>query len=378
MTWRYFATRLNGDGTEDLIAPELPLSVESFTHTLSGPNAMTASIDFEVAHLKDEEGRPVFHRWETAIYAEKDDVIRWGGILKNIEEDGQRLVLTVEGFFSYAYGQPYDGEETYIQADPLVIARHIWEHLQAQDGGNIALVLDETTSPVRVGTETEDVEFETGEGNQVSFEAGPYKLAFFQTHDLGGEFDNLAEATPFDYAEVHEWSGDTIRHRLRLGYPTLGTKREDLRFVVGENVFTDPVVEQDGDLYASHVVVLGSGEGREMVRGTAEVNERDGLRRVKVITDKSAGSTPRADAIANAELQARLGVENISSLTIIDHPHAPLGALDVGDEILVQGSGRGWNGSLYLWVRVLEITTSPSAESATLTVTRTERTETNE
>lgn len=376
MAWRYFATRLNGDGTEDLIAPELPLTVDSFTETLSGPNTMSASIDFEVAYLKDEEGRPVLRRWQTAIYAEKDDVIRWGGILKDIEEDGQRLALTVEGFFSYAYGQPYIGEKTYIQADPLVIARHIWEHLQAQDGGNIALVLDETTSPVRVGTETEDVEFETGEGNQVSFEAGPYRLAFYKTHDLGGEFDNLAEATPFDYAEIHEWQGDIIRHRLRLGYPKLGSKRSDLRFVVGENVFEEPVVEQNGDDYATEVIVLGAGEGREMIRGSAEVNERDGLRRVKVITDKSAASKPRANAIAKAELQARVGAEDISSLVVVDHPNAPLGSFHVGDEILVQGSGLGWGGDLYLWVRILEISTSPGAESASLTVTRSERTET--
>lgn len=375
MSWRYFATRLNGDGTESLIASELPLSVDSFTETLSGPNAMSASIGFEVAYLKDEEGRPVLKRWETAIYAEKDDVIRWGGILTSVEEDGQRLALTIQGFTAYAYGQPYLDERQWIQVDPLVIARHIWEHLQSFDGGNLAVVLDETTSPVRVGTESEDVEFETGEGNQVSFEAGPYKLNFFSTHDLGGEFDNLAEATPFDYAEVHEWQGETIRHRIRLGYPALGQRREDLRFVVGENVYTDPVVEQDGDEYASEVVVLGSGEGRKMVRASAEVNERDGLRRVKVITDKSAASKPRAEAIAKAELQARIGAENVSTITVLDHPSAPLGSFSVGDEIRIQGSGKGWNGDLYLWVRILEITTQPGAESASLSVTRAERTD---
>lgn len=375
MSWRYFATRLNGDGTENLIATDLPLNVDSFTHTLSGPNAMSARIDFEVAYLKDEEGRPILKRWETAIYAEKDDVIRWGGILTDVEEDGQRLALTVQGFVAYAYGQPYLDERQWIQADPLVIARHIWEHLQSFDGGNLAVVLDETTSPVRVGTETEDVEFETGEGNQVSFEAGPYKLNFFSTHDLGGEFDSLAEATPFDYAEVHEWQGETIRHRIRLGYPALGQRREDLRFVVGENVHTDPVVEQDGDEYASEVVVLGSGEGRKMVRASAEVNERDGLRRVKVITDKSAASKPRAKAIAKAELQARIGAENVSTITVLDHPSAPLGSFSVGDEIRIQGSGKGWNGDLYLWVRILEITTQPGAESASLRVTRAERTD---
>lgn len=371
--WHYFATRLNGDGTETLLANELPLVVGSFTHSLSAPNTMSATIPVEVLHLRGEDGEPIFKRWSTAIYAEKDGLIRWGGVLTGVVETGQGISLEADGFVAYAYGQPYLNDRQFIDVDPLFLARHIWEHLQSFDGGNLAVVLDETTSPVRVGTPLEDVEFETDEGT-VSFEAGPYRLNFFSTHDLGGVFDDLAEATPFDYAEVHEWQGETIRHRIRLGYPALGRQRTDLRYVVGENIFTEPTVEQNGEAYASSVVVLGSGEGRKMVRGEAGVNEPDGLRRIRVITDKSATTPARAARVATIELRALTGAEEVSSFTIADHPNAPIAALSVGDEVLIQGGGAGWAGDLYLWVRVLEITTAPDSETATISVTRTERT----
>jgi hypothetical protein len=374
VSWRYLATNLNGDGTEEIIVAELPLAGVQVTKSLSAPDDLQATIPVEIAHLKDDNGLPVFIPWKTVIYAIKDDVVRAACIVTNMPmEDGQ-LRIEATGFAGYMYDQPYEGEQEWIQADPLVIARHIWAHIQSFENGDIGLVLDETTSPVRVGTQTTDVDFETGEGNQVSFEAGPYKLNWWTHHNLGQEFDNLAEATPFDYSEEHALEGETFTHKLRLGYPTLGRIRNDLRFVVGENVTLTPTIEIDGDEYASHVRVLGSGEGRTMITAVAEANAPLGLRRVSVITDKAAQSVPRAKAVADAELRLRLGKEDVTSIQVNNHPNAPVGAWEVGDQILIQGSGKGWGGGFYMWVRVLDYTISTETDTATLTVTRVERT----
>lgn len=373
--WRYFATRLHGDGTETMIASELPLSGVSITKVLSGPDEISGTIPVELAHLKGEDGEPVLLPWATALYAEHEGVIRGGGIVTDVRMEDGRLALTASGFRTYIDGIPYVDDRQWIQEDPLNLARHIWDHAQAQEGGNLGVILDETTSPVRVGTETEDVEFETGQGNQVSFEAGPYKLNFYSTHNLGQEFDNLAEATPFDYAEYHEWVGDVIRHRIRLGYPMLGRMRNDLRFAIGENVMNSPAVSLAGDEYASEVIVLGAGEGRKMVRGYAAIEPAPRLRRPVVITDKSARSVARANSIARSELRLREGSMDISTLLVRDHPHAPIGSWQEGDVIRVVGNSRGWGGDLYMLCRILDFTYQPGdTDLATLTVTRVERT----
>lgn len=375
VVWRYFATTLHGDGTETTLANDLPLSGVTIVKTLSGVDSIGATLPVEIAHLKDDNGNPVFREWSTAVYAEKDGIIRAGGILTHMGVDDGEVSLSVEGFVSYIDGMPYEGDVSYIDTDPMVIARHLWEHAQSFNGGNIPVVLDSTVSPVRVGTEEKDVEFEDGEGNTVNFQAGPRRLNFWSTHDMGREFEGLSVETPFDYREHHEWIGDVIRHRIELGYPRLGAVRDDLRFVVGENVVVPLRVDFEGDAYASEVVVLGSGEGRKMIRQRAAMNAPSRLRRVHVVEAKEADSDFKAKAIADSELVFRYGDGDVATITVRDHPNAPLGSFLPGDFILVQNDGMGWGGDLYMWVRILEVSLSPEeGETATLAVTREERT----
>lgn len=374
MSWRYFATTLHGDGRETLLADNLPLTGVQLTHTLSGVNVIDASLPVEIAHLKDSDGNPVFRQWHTAIYAEKDGYIRAGGIITRMSIEEGRLALSADGFVAYLHGLPYEGDESYIQADPMNIARHLWEHAQSFDGGNLGVVLDHNVSPVRIGTEEREVEFETGDGENVQFESGPYRLNYWTTFDLGREFDALADETPFDYREHHEWVGDTIRHRIELGYPRLGEMREDLRFVYGENVTAPLSIGFEGDDYASEVIVLGAGEGRRIVRQRARVNEPRGLRRVAVVEAKDITSGARAYSAALKELALRFGDADIATVTVRDHPNAPVWSIQPGDFILVQNYGGGWGGDLYIWVRVLEVTVTPEdSDTATLMVTREER-----
>jgi len=372
VSWRYLATRLHGDGTESLIANEVPLSDVSLTSVLSGPDALDAKVVPEVARLKDDHGRPVFRAWSTAIYAEADGRIRHGSIVVGTPADDSDLTVTGVGFTGYLSDMPYTSTRSRVQTDPLVEVRHMWAHVQGHKHGDLGVVLDNTRSPVRIGTKKKDVEFDTGAGEHVEFEAGPYKLNWWDTDDLAGEVDSLAEYTPFDYRMEHAWDGERIAHRLRLGYPSLGRRRHDLRFVVGENVVEVPKVSFSGDDYASEVLLLGAGEGRKMTRGRAQ-RSTDRLRRVAVITDGSLSSRKRADAAAEADLRWRRGETDLSQIVVRNHPHARVGSYVVGDDIFVQGMA-GWGGDVGLWVRVIEIAVSPGeSDDSTLTVIRSDK-----
>lgn len=371
MAWRYLARRLRGDGTEEPLIGNVPLHGATLREDLSGPGEIRGTIEPEIAHLQTSEGAPIFQPWSTAIYAEKDGRLRAGGILTGFKEKGPNLSLSCVGFSGYLQGQPYDGSRSEVDVDPMDMARHLWEHKQAKKNGNLGLVLDGTKSPVRIGSPLERVEFVTEAGEEVSFEAGPYTLQWWKTFDMGREFDDLAASTPFDYRVSHEWEGENIAHRLHLGYPKLGRRRHDLRFMVGENVFTTPEINYDGDDFASEVVVLGAGEGRKMIRGTApRVTNR--LHRAVVVQDKSLTSSKAAEALAARELSERLGDADVSQIVVPDHDHARIGEYDVGDEILLQ-SRQGWTDRLDLWVRILAITTTPERNHNTLSVARVEK-----
>lgn len=366
--WRFHVQSLPDGGW---LHRDLPLAGVEVTRELSGPGGLTGTIPVEVPDLLREDGSPLLIPWWTAVWAEASGQIRGGGIVVRAEANGPTLPVECVGIAGYPQGMPWLGSEyNGVQIDPLSAVRRIWAHLQSYPNGDLGVVVDGTTSPVRIGTESEDVEFTTGAGQNVSFEAGPFKLNPWTTSDLGREIDKLAADTPFDYLSHTAWDGERLAHRLELAYPRRGSRRHDLRFVVGENVTADPAQVMDGDDYASEVLALGAGEGRDMVR-TVLSAPRGGLRRVVTVADKSARSVRAVTDVARRELAWRSGAVEIDSLTVAESPLAEVASIEPGDEVFVQ-SDAGWL-ELGMWVRVLAVSTRPEELGvATLSVARSE------
>lgn len=375
--WRYFATRLNGDGTETLLDPDLPLEDVTVEDVLSGDQSLNAKIEPVYTKLLGPDGEPLLREWSTAIYAENDGDIRGGGILVDSGFDGPQWSMECVGFTGYLRDLPYTGSGYKgIKVDPIDVMRTIWDHAQGHPGGNIGITLDSTDTggKVTIGTELKQVEFDTQSG-PVSFEAGPYKLNWYSNHDLAGDIDDLAAETPFDYHERHFWDADgDLRHHIDIGYPRIGRRREDLRFIHGVNIWTPVEISRAGDLYASGTLVLGAGEGAAMVHALRESVTRPGgrLRRVAVVADDTIKSKKKAVTRADQENQWRRRLDDFDSIIVQDHPHAPLGAAKVGDEIRVEGQG-DWV-DVDMWVRILAISFQPAnGNVAEYTIARTDK-----
>lgn len=361
--WRYLAYRLNGDGTETLLDPDLPLQGVSLTRVLSGPDGHQSKIAPAVARLVGPDGQPIIKRWSTAIYAEEDNQIRHGCIVSDVGKAGSELSVTGVGFSGYAKNKIYQGDKFFVQEDPLDIVRHIWTYLQGRPRGNIGLVLDNDKQGTLIGTVLRQAQFDSING-PASFEAGPYKLNFWETDDLGGRIDDLATTYPFDYSESHAWNADqsAVTHRLSFGVPRIGRRRDDLRFVVGENVLTPPPETIASASYASEVIVRGAGEGRLMVRGFA--SRDDGLLAVPVVVeDKEVKSVAAANKRAQAELAMRSGKPEITEIVVQERPGYPgLGSWVEGDDILLYNDTE-W-GDSQDYYRVLSTTITPEDLSA--------------
>lgn len=366
--WRYYARRMNGDGTSTPLFHGVPLSGPILDRELSGPGSFDAEIKPERARgLKTFTGDPLFVPWSTAIFAEKDGKLRNGYILTDVEDHGKSLKLSGAGFGAYPTGQPYIDEFSGVQVDPLDVVRMLWAHTQGRLDGNLGLILDQTKSPVRWGKVKPE--------GASSAEEGPYVLGWWETHDMGKVIDDIAKTTPFDWKITHEWwqGGQDIHHQMHIGYPKLGSRRRDLRFVVGENLTMPniPVIYQ-GEDYADEVMMLGAGEGRKMIRGLRARYNTGRLRRTVVVQDKTLMTQEAADRAVMEELSYRLGSPDLNELVLHDHPNAPIGSYDVGDEIEVR-TKTGFHDNLDLWVRILGIQTEPEKGTETLTVARSEK-----
>ncbi|MGL5850180.1 MAG: hypothetical protein ACRCZD_05280 [Phycicoccus sp.] len=193
----------------------------------------------------------------------------------------------------------------------------------------------------------------------------PKRLNWWDTPDLGKEIDDALILGGADYLERHWWEGETARHHLDLG--TIGARRHELRFAVGENVVGVPNLAGGEEDYATEVLLLGAGEGPTMKRGRA-YRTRSGLRRVAVVSDKSVGSDTLAGQLARTEMSYRTGEHELSELSVSDHPNAPLGSFGLGDEVAVT-LGADWADGRVRWVRIIAIDITPESGSvATLSV----------
>ena len=373
MDWRFFATRLNGDGTETLLADYIPFTSVSLTEEVSAPSSLQATLAPEMPWLI-RDGIPIFVPWSTAIYAEYDGVIRHCTLLKSMRPTGSVLSLEGIGLAAYIDGMPWTNSTAkYYKIDPALVIQRIWATAQAHPFGNINLAVDTIKTPYTVGTIVKEVKNKAG---TVTTEAvdEPLLLADYATPDLGQVVADMLTAGDIDYRERHSYTASgQVSHRLELGHPRLGRRRTDITFDTRINCAVLPELEVDADDYASEVLVLGAGEGEKMVRAHARNPNVTRLRRVALQEAKHIGR--KASAVNAAAARVRLlntYHTDVSSITLIDHSLAPAFAWEVGDEVPLVGPS-GWGGELSQFVRILSHTYDPSSQTISLGVIRADK-----
>jgi hypothetical protein len=364
--WRYLAQRFDGSGLPGIwLANELPLQDVTITDVLSGPPQLTASIPTGYLEMKGSDGGPLLGEWATIIYAECDGQIRAGTILVGSGFKSGMWNLDCSGFSTVLTDMPYPSMVTFRQTDPLDIVRHIWFVTQLDPAANLGVVVDNVThTPVLIGAPevvvTDTTQASTSAVVSTTTDTEGYELNWWSTDDLGGKVDELAKLAPFAYHERHSWNADqtAVNHYMDFGYPTIGRRRENLRFVVGENIQHELEPDRDGDEYANDVIVLGAGEGSAMVRGQARRNDGR-VRRVKTVSDKNIEDPAHAQRAARIELAYRQQLTQVKTVAIRESQMAPIGSFGVGDEIRVQGM-TDWM-DVDVWARVLSLSITPDA-----------------
>lgn len=400
--WRFYAMRWTGVW----VHRELPLRDVSITHTLSGPGDLTASIEPTYADLVADDGQLVLREWDTIILAEASGQIRGGGILVSTEVVGDDLSLDCVGFSGYAAGMPltstlsWGGSSagtTGTGVDPAVVVRALWGHLQSQPDGGLGVVVDNLSTPYRLGawhnarklptedepkppaSEVEDPPIPidrvwTAQDRKPPAATGKtvywqYRLDWFEDVEVGAKIDEICTQASIDYREVWGWGPDreSVVMRLELGYPRLGRRASTLRFVEGENISELVTLQRSGEDFANVVAAYGTGEGSKQKRATA--SQRDGrLRRVQIVDATDVDNAAALQAIARDKLARTRQFTDITGFVVREHPNAPLGSFGVGDDVLVETT-LGWQPTR-MWVRILSYSFSPDGDTVSITCAR--------
>lgn len=353
--WRFYLMELP---SRQWLDKDVQLSEAVVVEAGSLPGSISGYLPLAYHNMRRPDGSLFIQEWGTLLLAEQPGRDLVGCIVDEVSIEDGKLRVDAGGFTSYPEGQPWLGpERAEVDVDPLDMVRVIWDHLQSYSGGDLKVKVDPLKSPERIGYPEENVSFTTGSGEDVSFDKGPFRLASWDTENLGKVLTDLKTETPFAYREHTYWADaehETVAHRLELGYPTLGKRHHDLHFEIGVNVVVNPGL-QEGD-YASELMMYGGGEGRKRLESSVRITRpTTRLRRATTRTDRSLGSKKRATAAARPILDKLTGAYTIDSVDVIDHDLARYELWTVGDEIRVKGDA-GWV-QLDTWVRITEIST---------------------
>ena len=109
-----------------------------------------------------------------------------------------------------------------------------------------------------------------------------------------------------------------------------------------------------------------------MVRALVDSGMTGRLRRIAVASNRNLTSIERASDWGREELARRLILNDFTTVSVTNHPAAPVGSWGVGDEVPVH-IVTDWIDTT-VWVRILASTRKPDDfETASLTVERVER-----
>ena len=198
------------------------------------------------------------------------------------------------------------------------------------------------------------------------FEDGPRRLNWWTTTDLGSEIDELSRTAPFDWVERVSWGPQAPMCHIQLGYPTIGSRHPSYRFVLGENMATQPQVTESD--FVNGAIVLGNGEGRERVVGRHGLTDGR-IRRVRTVTDESLFSRADANARAAREVAAHRGDLVVDQVEVYEHKNAPLASIELGNEYAIFAEMD--HATVDDYVRVVGKSENPGeSDRVTLTVVR--------
>ncbi|MFD9004515.1 hypothetical protein ACFV0T_26740 [Streptomyces sp. NPDC059582] len=327
------------------LSTALPVTELEFGPELSGPGTLSGTLSPRLAAFSTSLVDP----GTTFIYVEAAGQIQWGGLVWDVRVQGNDYQIEAASWSSYLMKRfDLDGEHggrgPYTYADRCQVIRNIWTYAQSIADGNLGVVVDSTTSTSTIGT-PDDV----------------YHSYWYDTKSLGDQVDELVSdsATP-EYTCSTEWNAAKtgVVKRIRLGWPRLGARRQDIEFSSGVNIVEEPEEALAGDDYAQVVIGTGTGDGSAKLRQISAV--RNGRLRLEAAVDyPQVNGNDILKQRVEYERAWRQSLGSIEQVVIRDTPAAPFGSWQVGDDVYTR-IHNAWT-SYTGWCRITGWTIKPTA-----------------
>jgi hypothetical protein len=273
---------LFGDlSTREIIA-ELPLTSVSMNKKLNEFGVFRGTIYLDSSGISNYDVAAATMPGRNFIVVERGDTPIWEGIVwtSSYESQGKSLNLTARTYEAFADKQIM-GDFERIATEQRNIFRDLWMELQTPTERNLSINIPTTFADMVLRT--------------VTVYGNEYKTYLQVMNSIA------------DGADGFDWTIDTIKQNnqyyryLKIGYPVLGaTDVAGLSFDYPGNI-TNYYKTSGVSSAATHLFLLGAGEGSGMVVGTAVQEDliETGFKRYDVVlARKDVDSQGRIDSLA--------------------------------------------------------------------------------
>lgn len=340
-----------------------------------------------------EDGRNVWGKWDTILFAEEDGDLSWYGICSAANPDKDGLHLEFVSGKGWLEGVPYQDEYTSWRVNVFDVVRHLIAHTKKY-APRLEFVVPANDSAFTVGdpepprkpkepprrkgekkSEWQDSkrynewQKDRDEWNEKYGQYEQFSIAWYEAPYVGEEIDSLAKETGFDYRDRVEWAdkGNLVPRFYFDFADNMITRRDDIAFVDGINLAA-PLDPKDGDeKFANYVIGLGAGEGRKMARVT--VGQADGrLYQAQYVQYKSIRNTNSLRGLATADHRVLNNKDpKLDTVVVWDVPgFASVGSLKVGDEVRVTSENA--IPPIDAWAVIKQITRNPTESTVTCAI----------
>lgn len=389
MSWRFYAQRAAQGVWLDTNVQIDPLMRWSLNRPFSAQALITNGLGID----KGPDGRDFWGRGDTVLLAEENGELAWAGICNIASPGRDGLYLEFTGAVGWWNNIPFTDYYEAAKTDVFDIVRMLTKHANDKPRSINVVPSDNKSeftaggtrgdypeAPVRAkGQTTEEYENSAAYKNWLAKIAkyeeglgvGPYTLAWWEAPYVGEELTTLADEYGFDWRERVRWRDRAnLKVQYRLDFADdITNRRHDIVFEDGVNLAGNSVPKEDTEPYAGHVIGLGAGEGRDMVRADYTIQDQR-LYSARYVNYKTVTKEDRLRALIKNDAKRLSGAgTTIESVRVWDTPgFSPMSTLRVGDECRVVSKNA--KPAYDIWHRVNEIARQSSSGVVDLTLER--------
>lgn len=342
--WRY---ALHDLLTGAQLAEHVPLEIDSYSTMLGEAGSLSADLPLGDLAIRALQPRGLFTPRKTNLVLYREGVPVWDGIIWTVrrKRGGRENSVTIgateiRSYFTHRVFRPelgYGSTKTlsFTQADLFTVFRAILGDAQTFVYNGM------TPGDLRIDVDVGQLSGILIDRRDVGDQLDAYHGYNFASH--AQLLDDLAATDPGMEWKLEPYLDEgTLRRRLILGSPTVGTAGNDPGLATLE--YPGDILSyewpDDGEASANYVAVLGSGEADHMfwaeAYNTAELAAGYPLLEATA-SHKDAASTVLLGEKATADLAARTGDRTVPSLEL--KGFAPF---SVGDHVRVRISDEDW------------------------------------